>query len=198
MRVVFILLALLISGCATLKPAITEYRVVAKTVQFNKLSSNSCKDKSLKIAQAFSPNSLMSLNMDYMESDNRVFSYSQSQWQESPNDAITLELLKNIRSADIFSSVEASKSRSKSSWIVETNIEEFLQFYTKDMKNSYVNVVITLTIVDTKTNSVVATKTFSSKADAKTLDAQGGVEALGAALSEVISQNIEWLERVCK
>jgi len=198
MRVVFILLALLISGCSTVKPAITEYRVVAKTVQFNKSSSNGCKDKSLKIAQAFSPNSLISLNMDYMESDNRVFSYSQSQWQESPNDAITLELLKNIRSADILSSVEASKSRSKSSWIVETNIEEFLQFYTKDMKNSYVNAVITLTIVDTKTNSVVATKTFSSKTDAKTLDAQGGVEALSAALSEVISQNIEWLERVCK
>lgn len=198
MRELLIILGLLLSGCATVKPTITDYRIFAKTVQNSNSFSNSCKDKSLKIAQAFSPSSLMSLNMDYMESENRVFSYSQSQWQESPNDAITLELLKNIRSAGIFSSVEGSKSRSKSSWILETNIEEFLQFYTKDMKSSYVNVVITLTIIDTQTNSVVATKTFSSKADAKTLDAQGGVEALGAALSEVISQNTEWLERVCK
>jgi cholesterol transport system auxiliary component len=198
MRELLIILGLLFSGCATVKPTITDYRIFAKTVQNSNSSSNGCKDKSLKIAQAFSPSSLMSLNMDYMESGNRVFSYSQSQWQESPNDAITLELLKNIRSAGIFSSVEASKSRSKSSWLLETNIEEFLQFYTQDMKNSYVNVVVTLTIIDTKTNSVVATKTFSSKADAKTLDAQGGVEALSTALSEVIFQNIEWLERVCK
>ena len=198
MRELLIILGLLLSGCATVKPTITDYKIFTKTVQNSNSSSNGCKDKSLKIAQAFSPSSLMSLNMDYMESDNRVFSYSQSQWQESPNDAITFELLKNIRSAGIFSSVEASKSRSKSSWILETNIEEFLQFYTKDMKSSYVNVAVTLTIIDTKTNSVVSTKTFSSKADAKTLDAQGGVEALSAALSEVISQNIEWLERVCK
>ncbi|MDP2893439.1 MAG: ABC-type transport auxiliary lipoprotein family protein [Sulfurimonas sp.] len=198
MRELLIILGLLLSGCATVKPTIADYKIFTKTVQNSNSSSNGCKDKSLKIAQAFSPSSLMSLNMDYMESDNRVFSYSQSQWQESPNDVITFELLKNIRSAGIFSSVEASKSRSKSSWILETNIEEFLQFYTKDMKSSYVNVAVTLTIIDIKTNSVVATKTFSSKADAKTLDAQGGVEALSAALSEVISQNIEWLERVCK
>lgn len=197
MRTVLIILALLMSGCATVKPPITEYRVVTESFKADKVS-NSCRDKSLKVAQAFSSNSLMSLNMDYTESDNRVFSYSQSQWQESPNDSITSQLLKNIREAGIFSSVETSKSRSKSSLILETNIEEFMQFFSKDMKTSYAYVAISLALIDSKTNSVIATKTFSSRVDAKTLDAQGGVEALNSALSKTVSQNIEWLNGVCK
>jgi cholesterol transport system auxiliary component len=198
MRVIIIFFILLLSGCATVKPPITEYKIISSTIDFKKYEpSANCRDKSLKIAQAFSPNSLMSLNMDYVESENRVFSYTKSQWQEDPNSAITQELLKNIRNSALFSNVESSKSRSKSDWILETNIEEFVQFFSKDMKSSYVNVLITLTIVDTKTGFVVATKTFNSKVDAKTLDAEGGVEALSNALSSVILQNIEWLNGIC-
>ena len=44
----------------------------------------------------------------------------------------------------------------------------------------------------------MATKTFYSKVNAKTPDAQGGVDAINSALSEIISQNINWLEEVCK
>jgi len=197
MRIILIILMLLMSGCATVKPPVTEYRVVTESFKMDKVSEG-CRDKSLKVAQAFSSNSLMSLSMDYTESDNKVFSYAQSQWQESPNNSITSELLKNIREAAIFSSVETSKSRSKSSLILETNIEEFMQFFSKDMKTSYAYVVISLSLIDSKTNSVIATKTFNSKVDAKTLDAQGGVEALNSALSKIISQNTEWLNGVCK
>jgi cholesterol transport system auxiliary component len=197
MRAILIITAILLSGCATVKPPVTEYRVVLNT-DIKKRASSLCRDKSLKIAQAFSQSSLNSLSMDYIEADNRVFSYTRSQWQESPNSMVTQELLKNIRSAELFSSVEISKSRSKSNWILETNIEEFVQFFSYDMKSSYVRVAITLTIVDSKTDSVVATKTFSSKVDTKTLNAEGGVEALGSAFSEVISQNIEWLDGVCR
>lgn len=199
MRAILIFSILLLSGCVTIKkPPITEYKIISSAVNLkkNELSAN-CRDKSLKIAQAFSPNSLMSLSMDYVEAENRVFSYTKSQWQEDPNSAITQELLKNIRDSGLFSNVESSKSRSKSEWVLETNIEEFVQFFSKDMKSSYVKVIITLTIIDTKTGFVVATKTFSSKIDAKTLDADGGVEALDIALSKVISQNIEWLSGVC-
>lgn len=198
MKAILIALIVLLSGCTTVKPSITEYRVISKVADAKKSSSTLCRDKSLKIAQAFSSSSLMSLNMDYIESENRVFSYTKSQWQESPNSTIAQELLKNIRSSELFGSVESSKSRSKSDWILEANIEEFMQFFSKDMQNSYVKVAITLTIVDVKKDSVVATKTFSSKVDAKTLDAEGGVEALSIALFEVISQNIEWLDGVCR
>lgn len=197
MRIILIILTILFSGCTTIKPHVAEYRVVAKDLKIGNAATG-CKEKSLKVAQAFSSNSLMSLNMDYTESNNRVFSYSQSQWLESPNSLVSAELLKSIRDSELFSSVHSSKSRVKSNLVLETNIEEFMQFYSQDMKSSFVHVVVSLTLIDAKTNSVIADKTFSSKLDAKTVDAKGGVEALSSALSEIVSQNIEWLGGVCK
>jgi len=198
MRLFFITIVMfLVSGCSTIKPSVTEYRVITKNIHSNSVARE-CRDKSLKVAQAFSSPSLMSLKMDYAEANNRVFSYSQAQWQESPNNSITMQILRNIRDANIFKSVQVSKSRSKNSLIIETNIEEFMQFYSEEMNESYVNIVLSLTLVDSKTALVISAKTFSSKVKSKTLDAKGGVEALNTALSKIISQNIEWLAGVCK
>lgn len=197
MRAIIIILAMLFSGCTTTKPSVVEYRVAIDTLKINNIATG-CKDKSLKISDAFSSNSLMSLNMDYTESNNRVFSYSQSQWQESPNSFITMELLKSIRNSGLFESVHSLKSRIKSNLILETNIEEFMQFYSEDMKESHVNIAVSLTLVDAKTNVVISTKTFNSKVAAKSLDAKGGADAVNLALFEIISQNIEWLSGVCK
>lgn len=197
MRAILIILTIFFSGCTTIKPPVTEYSVVTKDINKESVSSG-CINKSLKIAQAFSQNSLMSLNMEYTQDSNRVFSYSQAQWRESPNSLVTSELLKSISNSKLFGSVHPSKSRVKSDLILETNIDEFMQFYTQDMKKSFVHVGLSLTLIDAKTNSVIKSQYFSSKFDAKTLDAQGGVEATQNALSEIIFQNIDWLGGVCK
>lgn len=197
MRVILIILTIFFGGCTTVKPPVTEYSIVTKDVKKESVAKG-CVNKSLKIAQAFGSNSMMSLNMDYTQDSNRVFSYSQSQWRESPNTLVTSELLKSIGSSKLFSSVHPSKSRIKSDLILETNIDEFMQFYTLDMKKSFVHVGFSLTLIDAKTNSVIASQYFSSKIDAKTLDAEGGVEATQNALSEIIFQNIDWLNGVCK
>jgi len=197
MKLIFITIGIfLLSGCTTVKPSIVEYNITTKSLKTASTVSG-CKDKSLKIAQAFSSSSLMSLKMDYAQEDSKVFSYSQSQWRESPNHAVTMETLKAIRASDLFKNVQISKSRSKSEWILETNIEDFLQYYSDGLKDSFANVVISLTLIDSKTNSVVATKMFSSKVNTNSLDAEGGVEALNKALSDILTQNIEWLNGVC-
>lgn len=184
-------------GCTTMKPHVTEFRVITKDTHIKSISKG-CKENSLKISQAFSSASLLSLNMDYTESNNQIFSYSQAQWQESPNSFITSALYKSIRDSALFKSVHSFKSRVKSDFVLEIDVEEFMQFYTKDMSSSYVNVIISLSLVDAKTNTVVKANKFSSKIDTKTQDADGGVEALSLALDEIISKNIEWLEGECK
>lgn len=187
----------LLSGCTTTKPFVTEYAVKARILNTNN-SAAGCKDKSLKIAQAFSSSSLMSLKMDYTQSNNKVFSYSEAEWNESPNHFITSQILQSIKDTKLFKSVQVSKSRSKNSWILEINIEDFMQYYSEDYKESHANAALSLTIIDLDTNEVIATETFSSKVKSKTLDAEGGVEALNSALSNILSQNIEWLNGVCK
>lgn len=197
MKKILILLSIvLLSGCVTTKPSITEYRVVAKTSKARSVVDG-CKEKSLKIAQAFSSSSLMSLKMDYVQEESKIFSYSQAHWNESPNHSVTKEILKKIRDSKLFKNVQISRSRSKNSWILETNIEDFLQYYSEGLKDSFAKVIISLTLIDSKTNSVIATKTFNSKVNTNTLDAEGGVEALNKALSDILTQNIEWLNGVC-
>ena len=198
MKIFFALITIfLFVGCTTIKPHVSEFRVITKDTQI-KGNSSGCRDKSLKISQAFSTASLLSLDMDYTESDNKIFSYSQSQWQESPNSFITTEFFKSIRDFAIFKSVHSFKSRIKSDFVLEVDIEEFMQFYAKDMKSSHVNIILNLSLVDAKTNSVISTNKFSSKIDTKTPDASGGVEALSIALNEIILKNLEWLDGVCK
>ncbi|MCK9473872.1 ABC-type transport auxiliary lipoprotein family protein [Sulfurimonas sp.] len=197
MRTILIILAMLFGGCTTIKPPVAEYNIAIKDIKINH-SVSSSQENSLKILRAFSTNSLATLNMDYTDANNRVYSYSQSQWQESPSDMISSLLLKNIRDSGLFSSVHPSKSRVKSDFILETNIEEFMQFYSHEMRESHVEVVISLSLIDAKTNSVVASKVFSSHINTKTLDANGGVEAFNIALLEIISKNIEWLSEICR
>lgn len=198
MRLILIIMGLfLLSGCSTKKPSVTEYSISAKISNTNS-SANGCRDKSLKVAQAFSSSSLMSLKMDYAQTNNKIFSYTQSEWTESPNHLVTSQIFKNIRDAKLFNNVQGTKSRSDNNWMLETNIEDFMQYYSEDLKHSYANIVISLTLIDSKTSSVIATKTFSSKVQAKTLDAEGGVEALNSALSDIVAQNIDWLNGVCK
>lgn len=198
MKYILIIIGMIVfSGCTTIKSSVTEYRVVANTLKIEN-NVEGCKEKSLKIAQAFSSNALMSLRMDYAYSNSRVFAYSESQWRESPNHSVTQQMLKAIRDSRLFKDVQVSKSRSRSSLVLETNIEDFMQYYSDDLKESYVNIVISVTLVDNKTNSVIGTNTFSSQIKSKTLNAQGGVEALNRALSIVLQENIEWLRVVCK
>ena len=197
MRYILMAAAIFLSGCVTLKIPVTEYRLEMAHEGIKSVPKG-CKDKSLKIVETFSPNSLMTLSMEYAESDGRVFAYNESRWQESPKDAVSMEILKSIRASQIFASVDTAKSRSKSSYILETNLEEFLQFYSKDMKSSYADVVISFSLIDTKTNAVIANKTFSARVEAKSADAKGGVEALKSALVKVLKENGVWLEEVCR
>lgn len=197
MRAVLIILALFFGGCTTIKPSVAQYSIVLDDLKINS-SALGFKEKSLKVSKAFSSSSLSSHRMEYMESNRRVFAYSQSQWQEAPSVMIESILLKSIREAGLFKSVHPSKSRIKSDFILETNIEKFMQFFSEDMKESYVEVVLNLSLIDSKTNSVFKNQTFSSRVETKSLDAEGGAEAFKSALSEIMMKNIEWLDGVCR
>ncbi|MGE4396092.1 MAG: ABC-type transport auxiliary lipoprotein family protein [Sulfurimonas sp.] len=197
MRVFLIILALFFGGCTTIKPSVAQYSIALDDLKINS-SALGFKEKSLKISKAFASSSLSSHRMEYMESDHRVFAYSQSQWQETPSVMIESILLKSIREAGLFESVHPSKSRIKSDFILETNIERFMQFFSEDMKESHVEVVLNLSLIDAKTNTLFKSRTFISKSTTKSPDAEGGAEAFKRALSEIMMQNIEWLDGVCR
>jgi len=198
MKIFFIIITIvLFLGCSAQKPTVTEYKIITNNKPISS-DANSCIDKSLKVSQSFSSSSLMSLKMDYILKDNKTFSYSQSQWSEAPNRAISLEILKQVRDTQLFKYTLSSKTRSKSDLILESNIEDFVQYYNDDLSGSYANVVISFSIIDARTNDVIASNTFKSKVDTKELDALNGTIALNKALSEVLSLSSIWIGEVCQ
>ena len=161
-------------------------------------TSSGCREKSLKISEAFSSSSLMSLQMNYMQDSSEIYAYSQAQWNNSPNQEVTSQVLKVVRASKLFKNTQSAKSRSRSNLILETHIEDFMQYFNKDLTASHSSVSMNVTLIDAKTSSVIASKTFTSKKDAQTLDASGGVQGLDSALEDVLVQSIEFLNEVCK
>ena len=187
----------LFTGCSTSVPAVSEYRINAEPV-VSAFPQTGCKQQSLKIAQAFSSTSLMTLDMNYGQGPHKQYAFTQSQWAESPNRAITTEILRYLKSTKLFKNVQISKSRSVNGLLLETSIEDFMQYFSEDEKESYVQVRINLTLVDVKTSKVLSTKTFRSKLDVDSMDADAGVEHLNLALQNVLSQSGEWFSGACK
>ena len=187
----------LFAACAKVVPAISEYRINSNIYEL-KFEDKVCHDKSLKVAQAFSANTLMNMDIMYGVGEHSQYRYNQSKWVQAPNAAITSEIVNFMKATNIFSSVSVPKSRMKSDFVLETNIEDFMQYFDKEMKNSFVKIAITFSLIETKTNSVVATKSIMIQTPVQTLDAEGGVIALNKALKELLEQSGVWLGGICK
>ncbi len=192
-----VLTLLIFGGCSVNTPPVSEYRINTK-IQNKNFKESTCRDKSLKVVQAFSSSSLMSINMNYGIGLHKQYVFSQSQWAESPNRAITSEIVKYIKSINLFKNVQISKSRTLNSVLLETNIEDFMQYFSSDEKESYANVSITLTLLSSKTNLYISSKTFKSKVKVENMNANSGVTALNRALENVLKESGEWLSDECK
>jgi cholesterol transport system auxiliary component len=197
-KFIFIVIAVVfMSGCSVTKPAITEYTINTKVKNIHN-TKGGCLNRTIKVSQAFSSTALMSSKMSYVQGEYKQFLYSQSAWANSPNRAITTQIVKLLRETTLFKSVQTFKSRSKSSLILESNIEDFMQYFINNSTDSYARVVISFTLLDSQTSDIVATRTFSAKVNSQTLDANGGVQALNLALENVLKQTSGWLSEVCK
>lgn len=194
---VALIVALGMSGCSVKTAPIVEYNLKS-TLTLEPLEKTECMQKSLKVAQPFSSKSLESNNMNYRVGGLAEYTFSQSQWTQSPNKTIAEEIVQTLRASKIFKNVQLYKSRAKTDYILETDIEEFIQHFSADEKSSYTEVVLHATLIDYKTSSVVDSKKFRAKVDVNKLSAEGGVDALSTAVSKILVQNVEWLHGVCR
>jgi len=109
-------LVVLFSGCISTKiPPKAEFRINPNT-KVKTYATDGCKNKSLKVAQAFSSNLFLSQSMYYGLGSTKQYVYSKSLWSTTPNRAITREFLTLIRDSKLFKSVQVSKSRSSNSY----------------------------------------------------------------------------------
>ena len=188
---------LFLTACTVSQPHIVEYRI-KPPLPTKSYDATECKEKSIKVSQAFSANSLMVKKMKYTSEGFKEYSFNESEWSQSPNRAITQEIVRSIRASKLFRSVQSYKSRSESELILESTIEDFSQYFNEKEKHSYVKVLLSMSLLDAKTGRVLGMKQFSKKLQSETLDAQGGVKALNRALADTLIQSNVWLNKVCR
>lgn len=186
-----------LGGCTTKVINVSEYRISSSEIKFS-FEQKGCKDNSLKVEQAFSSNKLMSKKMSYIQGRYSQDTFTQSEWAETPNKAITQEIVKYIQDTKLFKTIQVAKSRTKSEILLETNVEEFMQYFSDDEKSSFVKAVLTFTLVNTKTSEIIDSKTFKSEVEVKSLNAKGGVIGLNKALENILNEMGVWLGESCR
>jgi len=197
MKTVILTLALLFSACTTTLPSVEEYRVAPKLSLESAQGESLCKESSLKVSEVFGNSFLKSTDMHYVIGEYKELTFNQSAWSDSLAKLLTSEILKALREADIYHNVESYRSRSDAQYVLESSVNDFMQYFDKDAKESYVIVDITMTLVDVKSSKVVTTKRFYKRLNAKEADAKAGVEALNSAFKEVLYEVVEWLKSSC-
>ena len=191
------LMIFLFSGCAVKTPYVVEYKIDYAAEKSTVMDSQ-CKEKSVKIIQAFSSPLFRSQKMSYVIGNYEVANYNESQWVLSPNKAITMKIENMLESSHIFKTVQSAKSRAKTDFVIETDIEDFLQYFSEDNKKSVVKVKISMTLIEYATSNIVASETFTQEMKVEQLNALGGVNALNKTLNELLQKANIWLVKVCK
>jgi ABC-type uncharacterized transport system auxiliary subunit len=174
----------------------TEYRIEPPLKESPAL--HSCGDKSITIGKVFTSSTLMTKQMRYAENNYKEFSYLESEWANSPSKSISKALLNSIREAKIFSSVNSYRSRARNDLLLEANIDSFMQYYDEKKSSSYVKVALSLSLVDVKNVKALESTYIEKIVQSDSLNAEGGVNALNSALSEVLVATNLWLSEVCK
>lgn len=191
-----IIVLILFIGCSVKQPYITEYNMKIKDFPKNKISKN-CNNKTIKVLQAFSDNTLMSTNMNYVLGKYKQYSFTKSQWSIPVNQMVTLNITNMLNQLDVFKSVQNYKSITKDDYILQSNIIDFKQYFSEDSKSSYVKVTINISLIDYNSNTIIHSKTFSSVINTETLDAYGGVKAFNKAFSKVLEEIDKWIVSIC-
>ncbi len=183
----------IVSGCSS--HSITAYKIYPKikTVDYKDI----CRGKTLSVGKIFTAHGVMLEEMKYATQDYKEFSYTESEWANKPSREIDRALLRSIRGARIFDSVNGYRSHAKSDLRLETNVYSFMQYYSKDKKESYVDVSFSFSLVNQKTSKSIKSTVISTRVKCETADAEGGVIALNHALEIILEKTNIWLSSDC-
>ena len=191
-----IIVILIFTGCIIKQPYITEY-----TIQIENFSQvetqNKCVNKTLKVLKSFANNTLMDTKMNYIVGTHKQFFFTKAQWNLPVNEMVTIQITNMIDQLKIFKSVQNYKSMTKNDYTLQSNIIDFKQYFSEDLKSSYVKVHIKMSLIDNSSNKTIDSRSFISTIEAKSLDSFGGVKSLNEALVNVLKESSSWINLIC-
>ena len=195
--IVVALLGIIFTACTSTRAHVSEYRITP-SVEVQALNQGQCSQKSIKVAHTFSSDLYRTLEMNYAQGEYKLDTYTQSQWAVSLNRAVNAQLVNMLNASKLFKTVQVAESRTKNDYVLETNIEDFMQYFDEDAQHSVAKVKISMTLIEAKSTKIVASNIFTTEVETQELNAAAGVKALNKALGNVLKESSLWLEAVCQ
>lgn len=196
MKSFLIVFVFLLGGCSVTAPNVTDYRIDPKV----SITTNVQKTKSysLKVVPVFSSATLTTNMMHYRVGNYKEYTFTESAWSDTPNRAIVNKLVDVLDASGLFEGVYSYKSSKRTDMMLEVRLDDFIQFFNETQNVSEVKVSIAFKLLRKKDGKLVSSKKFIKTMQTKTLDAEGGVEALNTLFAQILEETVQWLGKNTK
>ena len=192
-----IFLILVLTGCSHKDT----HAIDIYTLKYNKSSNLKhtvyFTDKTLKIALPKSTKEIRRDKILYTKTTHQREAYAYSRWSDTPNHMTMQFLVTLLNQHKLFKAVIPESSIADSQLLLESNIEDFYQFFDKE-NQSFGIVKIQCFLIDQKSKKIISKHYFDLKIPSSSANAKGGVQALNLALEQIASQLITWLAQHLK
>ena len=188
-----------ISGCSfqSIVGASNEYRLDTQS-DAKSYGSKGCSSYVLQVKNIDTYSPIQSRSIYYSVGDYELSTYTKSNWQDIPSKTIKSSIVNELRDAGIFKEVVSNRSSVEPDYLLEYSVEDFIQHFSEDMKSSEVRVKIHFSLMDHKRSRLLYSTTIEKKLPSASFDAIGGIKSLSTALNDVIKENNQWLDGICK
>ena len=190
--VLLLILALVQVACVTEpQPPVTEYalspRIQAQGANDGKLPLV------LKLAPVSASQIYMSTDILYVGDDYQRNPYAYSRWVDSPVHMLQLVLQDGLERSGLFQAVLPSTSLLGADLRLETTLYDFSHHMLADRKSEAV-IRLGFHLMDVRKSRLLASRQFELRMPAPSLDAEGGVAAINAAVASLFPRLIDWLK----
>jgi len=128
--------------------------------------------------------------MAYRREPNQIAYYANNRWVEAPARMLTPLVTQALEASSAFGAVVQAPGAVHATLRLDTELVNLSQDFS--LQPSTMHLVLRAQLVDTNTQSILASQLFEARAKASTEDARGGVEAANQLLPDVLSQLSRW------
>ena len=128
--------------------------------------------------------------MAYRREPNQIAYYANNRWVEAPARMLTPLVTQALEASSAFGAVVQAPGTVHATLRLDTELVNLSQDFS--VQPSTMHLVLRAQLVDTNTQSILASQLFEARAKASTEDARGGVEAANQLLPEVLTQLSRW------
>jgi len=128
--------------------------------------------------------------MAYRREPNQIAYYANNRWVEAPARMLTPLVTQALEASSAFGAVVQAPGTVHTALRLDTELVNLSQDFSVQPSTMYL--ILRAQLVDTNTQSILASQLFEARAKAITEDARGGVEAANQLLPDVLTQLSRW------